>query len=164
MTRRIATWEQELPVFAGGYEGRAFAWGEWDCCLAAAAWIERATGLDVAAPFRGRYRTRLGAARVLQAFAGGGVAALAEKIAAQFGFEEVPPLFAQRGDVVLVDGILQPDTTEEDPQTSAEDATPDPYGPALGVVSADGWHFLVPGPGGVLRVPLAKARRAWRIA
>lgn len=47
-----------------------FAWGGLDCLLFPAGWVRRATGIDPAAAYRGRYRTALGAARLI-ARAGG---------------------------------------------------------------------------------------------
>ncbi len=120
--------------------GRSFQWGVHDCCTFACDVIRDAGGVDYAAPFRGRYRTAAGAARVLRRFAGGGLEAAAEKIAQDNGLEEVPPLMAQRGDFVLLD--------------AAE-------GPALGVCL--GATFIAAGPAGAVTLPLKRARRAWRV-
>jgi hypothetical protein len=111
-----------------------------DCCLFACDVIADAGGRDFAAPFRGRYRTAAGAARVLRRFAGGGLEAAAEKITQDNGLEEVPSLMAQRGDFVLVD------ETE---------------GPALGVCLGE--TFVAAGPAGAVTLPLKRARRAWRV-
>ncbi len=118
---------------------RVFQWGENDCALFACDLVEAATGMDYAAPFRGRYRTAAGAARALRRFAGGGLEAAAEKITQDNGLEEVPPLMAQRGDFILVD------VTE---------------GPALGVCLGE--TLVAAGPAGALTLPLKRARRAWR--
>ncbi len=120
--------------------GRSFQWGVHDCCTFACDVIRDAGGVDYAAPFRGRYRSAAGAARVLRRFAGGGLEAAAEKIAQDNGLEEVPPLMAQRGDFVLLD--------------AAE-------GPALGVCL--GATFIAAGPAGAVSLPLKRARRAWRV-
>jgi cell wall-associated NlpC family hydrolase len=119
--------------------GRPFQWGAHDCCLFACDVIRDAGGVDYAAPFRGRYRTAAGAARVLRRFAGGGLEAAAEKISRDNGLEEVLPLMAQRGDFVLVD---------------------ETGGPALGVCL--GSHIVAAGPAGAVLRSLAAARRAWR--
>ncbi len=120
--------------------GRSFQWGVHDCCTFACDVIRDAGGVDYAAPFRGRYRSAAGAARVLRRFAGGGLEAAAEKIAQDNGLEEVPPLMAQRGDFVLLDAAA---------------------GPALGVCL--GATFIAAGPAGAVTLPLKRARRAWRV-
>lgn len=121
-------------------QDRAFQWGVHDCCLFACDVIRDAGGVDYAAPFRGRYRSAAGAARVFRRFAGGGLEAAAEKIAQDNGLEEVPPLMAQRGDFVLLDAAA---------------------GPALGVCL--GATFIAAGPAGAVTLPLKRARRAWRV-
>lgn len=42
------------PEFAKASATRPFAWGD-DCLIDTADWVLAATGIDVAAPFRGRY-------------------------------------------------------------------------------------------------------------
>lgn len=119
-----------------------FAFGAHDCCLFAADVVQAMTGLDPAARFRDRYRTAHGAARVLKR--AGGLEPLMEQIAAAHGMPEVPPLTAQRGDVVLLD------------------AEPDTVNPALGVVAPDG-RIAAAGPDWLAFLPLRAARRAWRV-
>ncbi len=138
MTRRCDFAERLLATL-GECRDRPFAWGRNDCALLACDLVMAATGVDYAAPLRGRYRTAAGATRVLRRFAGGGLEAAAEKIARDNGLEEVPLLMAQRGDFVLLD---------------------DTEGPALGVCL--GSHIVAAGPAGAVLRPLAAARRAWR--
>lgn len=40
-----------------------FRWGTSDCCLFPSDWIRERTGIDAAAPLRGRYGTAFGAFR-----------------------------------------------------------------------------------------------------
>ncbi len=147
MTRR-RDFAERLLVALDECRDRPFAWGRNDCALLACGLVEAATGVDYAAPFRGRYRPAAGAARALRRFLGpaspklrraGLLEAVAEKITRDSGLEEVPPLMAQRGDFVLVD------ETES---------------PALGVCL--GSHIVAAGPMGTVLRPLAAARRAWR--
>lgn len=123
---------------------RPFAWGRNDCALFACDLVEAATGVDHAAPLRGRYRSAAGAAWALRRFAGGGLEAAAEKIAKSNGLREVPPLMAQRGDIVLLD----------------EAPGPAPDNPCLGVCL--GAHVVAAGPAGAVLRPLVAGRRAWR--
>lgn len=127
-----------------------FTWGTNDCALFACDVLFAATGQDFAAPFRGRYRSARGAARVLKEFsglsaaglrrAGGALAATAAKIARDHGRPEVAPLMAQRGDMVLV-------------ETEA--------GPALGVCLGEA--AAVAGEAGMTMCPATLWRRAWRV-
>ena len=131
---------ERLHAALGEARGRPFHWGRNDCALFACDVVAAATGVDYAAPFRGRYRTAAGAARALRRFAGGGLEAAAEKITQDNKLEEVPPLMAQRGDFVLMDETA---------------------GPALGVCLGE--TFVAAGPSGTVTLPLTRARRAWRV-
>jgi hypothetical protein len=57
----------DAAVVAGMNDAAAalMVWGRDDCALWCAGIIERALGYDPATSFRGRYRTRIGARRVL---------------------------------------------------------------------------------------------------
>lgn len=127
---------QDLP-------SATFAWGTHDCALFVCDAVRAMTAVDLAADFRFKYSSERGALRVMQTFAGGGLAELADKMAAQHGLAEVPQLMAQRGDIVLV-------TSE-----SGE--------PALGIVSMNGWDIFVVGKQGLVTRPLDAAVKAWRI-
>ncbi len=140
--RRVKNWDIKLWAFLEKAERKSFRWGQHDCAIFACNCIKKITGLDVAKPWRGKYKTLRGAAGVLLRIAGGGLVLVAEKIAAENNFEEVPVSFARRGDVVLRAGKL---------------------GPALCVVGSDGVFAVGPGPDGLERVPVANCSRAWRI-
>lgn len=75
-----------------------FAWGELDCCLWACDWVLVRRGVDPMAGWRGRYRTRLGAARRI-ARAGGFLSAVRAEMAAA-GL--VPTFDPVPGDVAAV--------------------------------------------------------------
>ncbi len=137
---RFEDWPSRLHAFLEAAHGRPFSWGRWDCCILAADAVQAMTGADPLGPFRGRYRTALGAARLLTpmgGLAGGCTRLLGAPIA---------PLLAQRGDVVVVDS-----------PTGAG-------GPlACGVVDLTGRAAACPGEASLVFVPLARARQAWRI-
>ena len=63
---RLRSWRARLGRYLAVEAGRPFAWGESDCVLFAAGAVEAMTGVDPAAPWRGRYRTERGAWRVLR--------------------------------------------------------------------------------------------------
>lgn len=71
-------------------------WGTFDCLLYPAGWVRLVTGLDPAAGWRGRYRTAIGAARLLRRE--GGLLAIARQ--GMTGFAETA--HAVRGDVGVV--------------------------------------------------------------
>jgi hypothetical protein len=139
---RAHDWESKLDDFVARSQRLKFAWGIHDCCLFACDAVLAMTGTDLAADFRGKYDSALGAARMLKAY-GGTVEMLAEEIADKFCIFEVPVLYAQRGDVVLL-----PSNND---------------GPALGIVSLDGWNCLGAGLEGLTRTPLNQCLKAWRI-
>lgn len=86
-----------LDAFLAEAEGRRFQDGTWDCALMVAAWVERATGVDGAAPWRGRYATRIGWLRILKRE--GGIGAVITKGAALAGLSETSN--PRRGDIGL---------------------------------------------------------------
>lgn len=77
---------------------RPFCWGKNDCCLFVADVCLAACGKDPAAAYRGRYRTEIGAKRVL-AKTHGSIAAALDTL-----FERVPVVMAQRGDALVFEG------------------------------------------------------------
>lgn len=100
MIERLPDWEQRLHDYVAALEGSSFSWGTLDCALFAAGAVMAQTGVDLAADFRGRYRTARGSVRALRRF---GAGTLAATIAARL--PAIEPAFAQRGDVVMADGI-----------------------------------------------------------
>jgi hypothetical protein len=100
------------------------------------------TGVDLAAEFRNRYSSRREAITLLR---GRGVRSIRELIAsnmAQAGFAEILPSYAGRGDACLLD-------------RPGRDSS-------LGLVDLTG-HVAVLAARGLLRVPVTRAARAWRI-
>jgi hypothetical protein len=140
--QRVIDWEQKLDRFVAERAQSPFVWGRHDCCIFACDAVLIMTDVDLAADFRDKYSSASGALRMLKAY-GGTVEMLAEEIADQFCIFEVPVLYAQRGDVVLL-----PSNND---------------GPALGIVSLDGWNCLGAGPEGLVKVPLNQCLKAWRI-
>lgn len=77
-----------------------FAWGRHDCLLFPAAWCRAVAGVDPAAGFRGRYRTELGARRILKRE--GGLLALASRQMDAAGLSAVDLGAIAAGDVGVV--------------------------------------------------------------
>lgn len=100
MIERLPDWEQRLHDYVAALEGAPFQWGKLDCALFAAGAVLAQTGVDLAAAFRGRYRTAGGSVRALRRF---GAGTLEATIAA--ALPAIEPAFARRGDIVMADGI-----------------------------------------------------------
>lgn len=132
---RLEPWPQILADFMVAAD-RPFEWGTWDCGLMAADCVQAMTGVDIAAEFRGRYKTAKGARRVMR----GDMSTMMTRVAATYGMPEIMPTLARRGDMVMVDT---------------------PLGAALGICI--GARVACTGPDGLVFVPLSSALRAWRI-
>ncbi len=133
--RRFEDWPRRLAAAIEAARGRPFSWGEHDCALFAAGVVRELTGEDLAASFRGRYRSKAEAVAILGA-RGGLEAVATSALGAPLG----TPALAQRGDVVLVQ-------TDE--------------GLALGICC--GPHAAVTGPQGLAFAPMPAWLKAWRV-
>lgn len=96
---RLWNWAENLTAFLALRRDAPAQWGTNDCALFAADAVHAMTGVDMAAQFRGRYRTAAGAAALIDEL--GGLQAIA---AAAFGsMPRSSWRLARRGDVVLAD-------------------------------------------------------------
>lgn len=117
-----------------------FAWGRHDCCLWLADWLVAQGRPDPAAHLRGRYSTRLGAARALNRE--GGLQALIAAAAQRAG---LPPTEApETGDVAVVEA-------------------PTPNGLAAVCAIRAGARWAMLGEAGLVVGP-ARLLAAWRVA
>jgi len=131
MTASLPDWERRLSDFLA--QPFAFEWGSMDCALFACSAVEALTGKHPYPEFLGVYSDRIGAAKALRNLGKG-------TLEATFGqkFDEVPPGFARRGDIVMAtDG-------------------------AMGVCTGPAAAFLREG-GGLCRLPRTTFTHAWRI-
>jgi hypothetical protein len=139
--KRVPNWEVALGEWQETAATRAFAWGEWDCAMASCSAVLALTGADPGMAFRGTYCTEVEALKLLGIT--GGLGEFVAFIAQGCGMAEVPPLFAHRGDAVLVDN-----------------GNPSH---ALGIVDLSGrfaWCVL---EHGMVRIPMGRWLRAWRV-
>lgn len=138
--QRLPNWRKRFETFIDQVKATPFAWGEFDCGPAfAGRLVEALTGADLAAPYRGRYKTAAGALRVIR---NEGFADLAELVDALLPAHEHPSRM-RLGDIVAV------------PVESA-------FGVALGICNGGGTIFVLREDGiGVL--DQADAIRAWRV-
>jgi hypothetical protein len=133
--RRHTDWKTRLVDYLGRVAPLPFTYGQHDCALFTMGAIEAMTGMDPGAPFRGRYETLRGGIRVVRR------AGFRDHVAIIAGlFDEIGPVFAQAGDVAVVDGL---------------------DGPALGIVQGEFIYALSPDRLDLL--PLLSARRAFRV-
>lgn len=128
-------WQARLTEYVVAVQRQAFEPGRMDCALFAAGAVHAMTGEDMAKGFRG-YKTLAGGYRKLKA------QGFADHVAlAALRFKEVPPAFAQVGDVAAV---------------------PTDEGLALGIVQGE-WIYVMR-PDGLGIVSLLDAARAFRVA
>jgi hypothetical protein len=90
--RRLASWLAEATT-------RQWAYGRHDCALFAAGAVEAMTGADLAAGWRGRYRTLRGGLRVLRQAGFADHVALAESL-----LPAVHPAQLMPGDLAVLQG------------------------------------------------------------
>jgi hypothetical protein len=98
---RLPDWEPRLAAYLASVRDTPHAYGKHDCALHGANAVLAQTGVDHGAPFRGRYKTELGAARALRRFGAG-------TLVAEFDahFATISPALAQRGDLVMAQGAI----------------------------------------------------------
>lgn len=122
-----------LRSFLQQSAGQPFIWGERDCALWVARWIEQERGFDPAAEARGAYHTALGCHRYVAR--NGGLVALAGRLLA--GFE--PTTQPEPGDVGVVDA---------------------PMGETMAIRASAGWAMMGDRLIGIAPLPILKA---WRV-
>lgn len=129
------TWKADLRSYLAAQADVPFAYGSADCGAFAGGAIEAMTGENPHTAVAGKYKTMRGALRALKRLGHEDHIAYAASV-----LDEINPLYAQFGDVAVVDS---------------------PEGPALGVVI--GAHIEIRTPEGRGVVPLTDAVRAFRI-
>jgi len=95
-------WEQDLEGFLLSRVAKPFKWSANDCCSFAFDSIESITGVDVGEVFRGRYRGRGKAFKLLEEHSGGSIAETWEKLADEYGMEQIEPSELKAGDVATI--------------------------------------------------------------
>ncbi len=98
--KRNEGWEKRLAELVQARMSMPFCWGTFDCVLFAADVVQALTGEDLAAAFRGRYSTELGARRKMLHMFGADV----QSVVMRYRFPEILPAAARRGDLGVFDG------------------------------------------------------------
>lgn len=132
---RCKGWELVLIRFVESRHNTPFVWGQHDCCLFAADAVQAITGIDHAEPFRGKYSTAAGAARMLAQYHG--IIGYCNSVLGSC----LPVTMARRGDAVAI-------------ETQS--------GTALGICL--GVHSVFAAPDGLSYHPTLNCCAAWRIA
>lgn len=132
---RHTDWFQRLTHYLADAAAKPFVEGEHDCALFLAGGVKAMTGVDYAAPYRGRYTTTRGGLRILRWDGFRDHLALAEH-----HLKPKPTAFLNVGDGAVVE-------TEE--------------GPALGIVQGENIYVLTPLR--LTLFPLALATRGFEV-
>ncbi len=80
-----------------------FVWGTTDCAGFSADVILLVTGIDILAEYRGRYKTAIGAARIMKRVGGNGLEEFAEVLANRYGFVSIELSLIQNSDLCVID-------------------------------------------------------------
>lgn len=94
---RLPDWRSRLTQHLDAVSRHAFDYGSHDCALFAAGCVEVMTGVDLAERYRGLYATLKGGLKLL---AKDGFDSHLAVVRAHFA--EVPPAFAQVGDIMVL--------------------------------------------------------------
>lgn len=129
---RQPDWRPRLAAYLEEVRDRPFAYGSHDCALFVAGAVEAMTGKDLAANYRDRYDSLKAGLKLLTQ---GDHVALVGRL-----LEEVPPAFAQVGDIAAIGRVGIP---------------------ALGIF--EGETILVLRDEGLGRMPRAAATQAFRV-
>ena len=151
---RLPGWELRLAAALEEARHRPFAWGSHDCVSWAAAVRTTLTGRPT--PWPGRWRTRLGAARVLRRT---GHRDLAGAVRSVLGAPLPTVRLAARGDVVLIEIGDRSGAASENDDTNRN--TTAIAGQALGICIGAEAGFVA--PRGLIRRRLLDCAFAWRI-
>lgn len=139
--RRQDGWEKAFNAEVEAALTRPFAWGHFDCCLFAADCVRAITGTDIAAGYRSTYESRMGALELVERE--GGLEAMIDRACSEHGLEPRRPEEAQRGDVVILNGV-------------------DGFTVTAGICV--GTRAAVPAPErGLSFVPMVSATRVWHV-
>lgn len=133
--KRLADWRPRLIGYLATTARREFSYGHHDCALFWAGAVEAMTGVDLAQDWRGKYANRKAGLRMLRKAGYADPFDLAART-----FAEIPPAFAQVGDLAVMDT---------------------PAGPACGVVQGSGVYVL--GMEGLALMSMMGALRAFRV-
>lgn len=136
--KRVADWRIRFDAEIDNIRRIPFAWGKHDCAVSLGARMVKAiTGEDIAAEYRGRYKTAAGALKLLRKHGFDDLESLVASL-----FPEIPVSFARIGDVVVI-------------------PSDDEFGCSIGVVNGE--RIFVLREDGLGTVDLLRAKRAFKV-
>jgi hypothetical protein len=144
---RYFDWPERLITFLTERDATPLKWGKSDCTLFAADAVEAMNGSDPAHFFRGKYKNKKEAFVLLRRFSGGGLEETTEKIGNDMGYSEIPPEFANSGDLALID---------------CDNVDPEAKGLTMAIL-ANPTTAIAQGKNGLVYVHDADIRRTWNI-
>jgi hypothetical protein len=154
---RIKGWEQVLDKTLREAEGLSFGYGVNDCCIWATSVAQALTKVDWGKDLRGKYDSAFGAAKLMKEVGGEGIESTIDATVKKFGIEEVHPLRASRGDLVMVRAQGKSD------EAHIVEFLKDGSITALAVVEMDGRNAATFSPDGLIHVPHAYWVRGFRV-
>lgn len=128
---RYEDWPERLDVFIEDARNKVFKFGVNDCCIFAARAVESIINIGLLEKVQELHKSKSSRKNL---------ASLVSTTLKTYKFEEVPPLSAQRGDVVIFETVL---------------------GDTVGI--SVGNSIVAPGEYQLEFFPLYIAKRAWRI-
>ncbi len=104
--RRVENWPSLLDSYCKEKKEESFSFGKFDCVRFVSDGIKLITGgFDPLASYRSKYRTEVGAARLIRKMTEEGTfQACVEKVLSEKGLREVGKNYLKRGDIVLAEG------------------------------------------------------------
>ena len=145
--KRVADWPTRLQCYIESVHEKPFRYGKQDCGTFAIGAIKAITGVDVKRKMKLRYRDKEAARKIRAMLSfqsaqteGTAMARAVGYVARVCGFVEITPLEAQRGDLVLFQGV---------------------FGDTAGICI--GTKVIAPGANGLLADSISVVKRAWRI-
>jgi len=144
---RYHDWPDRLIKFLTERDSTPLEWGKSDCTLFASDAVTAINGSDPAHFFRGKYKSRKKAFVLLRQFSGGGLEETTEKIGREMGYPEIPPQYANSGDLALID---------------VSNVDPEATGLTMAIL-ANPTVAIAQGEKGLVYVHNADIRRAWNI-
>lgn len=135
MVKRFQDWPTKLAKTLKKMEGRSFRYGTYDCFLGMGECVKSMTGEDPTKVHRGSYHNKLEAYTRIREL--GGLRNILLTECAKFGWKQIHPSKAQRGDILLIKD--------------------EKVGELVSVVSLDNrCAVVIPTTGGVDHIPLEK--------
>ncbi len=144
---RYYDWPDRLIKFLSERDATPLEWGKSDCTLFAADAVKAMNGSDPAHFFRGKYNNKKEAFVLLKQFSGGGLEETTEQIAYDLEYPEIPPEFANSGDLALID---------------VENVDPEATGLTMAILATP-TTAIAQGKAGLVYVHDADIRRTWNI-